>query len=401
MNYLSLFSGIGGFDLGFDGAGMNCIGQCERDEHAQNVLRHHWPNVKRSDDVKAINRSTFDIRPDLICGGFPCQDLSVAGKRAGLAGGRSGLWFEYHRIISEIKPKWVVVENVPGLLSSQQGRDFAVLIRGLDELGYMGLWKTFDSQYFGVAQRRRRVFIIGYLGKECRSEILFESESLQGNPAEGRKEGEGITGTIKACAKSGGWSNSADHAADGMMVTHSLSAEGCDASEDGTGRGTPLVAAFRESGQGYWMEGTGPLRAEGENRPSRPSNIVAFPQNMSGTQCASSEDLAANLQAKNPTAIAFNLRGREGGAMPELTDKASVRSSCGGSSKTYIALFGVRRLTPRECERLQGFPDDWTRYATKRDGTVYEQSDTQRYRQLGNAVTGSVALALGKMILGR
>ena len=325
MNYLSLFSGIGGFDLGFDRAGMNCIGQCERDVHAQNVLRHHWPDVQRSDDVQKITGSTFDVRPDLICGGFPCQDLSVAGKRAGLAGGRSGLWFEYHRIIAEIKPQWVVVENVSGLLSSQEGRDFAILVRGLDELGYMGIWKTFDSQYFGVAQRRRRVFIIGHLGTPSRSEILFESESVRRNPAEGRKAGKGASHDLAPCLASSG--------------------RGVERGGESR-RQDPVIACF------------------GGNRTSGPIDV----------------------------ATACNACGTSSGRQDFETETFVAH---------VVGTFGVRRLTPKECERLQGFPDDWTRCATKPDGTVYEQSDTQRYRQLGNAVTGSVALALGKMILGQ
>ena len=135
LRYLSLFSGIGGFDLGFDRAGMVCAGQVEFDEKARAVLAKHWPDVPRLNDVREVNGDEFGSI-DLICGGFPCQDVSVAGRRAGLAGERSGLWFEFHRLIDRVRPRWAVFENVPGLLSSNGGRDFAVILRGLVECGY-------------------------------------------------------------------------------------------------------------------------------------------------------------------------------------------------------------------------------------------------------------------------
>src|SRR3990167_6826375 len=156
MKYASLFSGIGGFDLGFDRAGMECVLQVEQDNSCLGILARHWPKVKKVNDVRKIKR----VSADLICGGFPCQDVSVAGKRAGLDGERSGLWFEFHRIVTEVRPRWVVVENVPGLLSSNAGRDFAVILRGLVECGYGVCWRILDAQYFGVAQRRRRVFVV-------------------------------------------------------------------------------------------------------------------------------------------------------------------------------------------------------------------------------------------------
>src|SRR5688572_17667955 len=126
MNHLGLFSGIGGFEEAFRRAGANLIGMCEIEPNARRVLRRHFPNVRLINDVKEITKDTFGGTPiELITGGFPCQDLSVAGRRAGLDGKRSGLWFEYLRIIDLFRPRWVEIENVPGLLSSNEGRDFA------------------------------------------------------------------------------------------------------------------------------------------------------------------------------------------------------------------------------------------------------------------------------------
>ena len=222
LRYLSLFSGVGGFDLGFDRAGMTCAGQVEYDEKARAVLAKHWPDVKRINDVREAQGDEFGT-VDLICGGFPCQDVSVAGRRAGLAGERSGLWYEFHRLIDRVRPRWVVIENVPGLLSSHSGRDFAVIIRGLVKCGYGVAWRVLDAQYFGVPQRRRRVFIVGSLGDGRAAEVLFEREGGAGNPAPGGEaRPESTTYAIRrAQTSSNGWGIQRD-------VTHTLDGTGGD-----------------------------------------------------------------------------------------------------------------------------------------------------------------------------
>ena len=197
MKFGSLFSGVGGFDLGFERAGMECVWQVEFDKACQSVLKKHFEKAELFDDVRTVGK--HNLEPvDVICGGFPCQDVSIAGKRAGLAGERSGLWSEFARIIDELEPKWVVIENVPGLLSSNRGRDFATVIRWLAERGYGVAWRILDSQYFGVAQRRRRVFIVGSFGNGNASEILFEREGVRWNTEKGRKTGEDIAYSIRA-----------------------------------------------------------------------------------------------------------------------------------------------------------------------------------------------------------
>ncbi len=158
MKFGSLFSGISGFDLGFEQAGLECAWQCEIDKAARSVLATHWPGVPCYEDIRDVGRRNTPA-VDLICGGFPCQDLSVAGKRAGLAGERSGLWFEFERVIRELLPMWVVIENVPGLLSSNGGIDIQMIIDTLTQIGYTVDVDIKDAQEFGVAQRRRRVFL--------------------------------------------------------------------------------------------------------------------------------------------------------------------------------------------------------------------------------------------------
>ena len=184
MNVGSTFSGVGGFDLGFERAGMRVVWQAEIDEWCRRVLRSHWPKAEVYNDVKEVGGSAPAV--DLLCGGFPCQDLSVAGKRAGLAGERSGLFFEFARIADELKPRWIVLENVAGLLSASNGRDFGILLATLAEIGYGDLaWRLVCARYFGVPQRRRRVFIVGHLGGGGERAVRALGAGGEGNLAAG------------------------------------------------------------------------------------------------------------------------------------------------------------------------------------------------------------------------
>lgn len=177
FNLLSLFSGIGGFDLGFEKAGIHCHSVCELDKAGRTILKKHFPNTEIYKDVHEVGKNTHTRGSvDIVCGGFPCQDVSLLGKRKGLAGERSGLWFEFERIISELVPRWVVVENVTGLLSSEDGHDFARIIFGMVKLGYGVCWRVFNSQHFGVPQSRRRVFIVASSGNGDSAKVLFQKE---------------------------------------------------------------------------------------------------------------------------------------------------------------------------------------------------------------------------------
>ena len=178
----SLFSGIGGLELGLERAGMKVLWQSEIDDDARAVLKQHWPDTHCYEDVRDV-KSAKSI--DVICGGFPCQDYSDAGRRSGLAGDRGALWWEMHRVIAECRPTWVIAENVPGIITSRGGRDFLEIVRSLVQLGYGVTWATLDSQYFGVPQRRRRLFIVGHSGGVARPEILALSEGLFGHSAPG------------------------------------------------------------------------------------------------------------------------------------------------------------------------------------------------------------------------
>lgn len=201
MTFGSLFSGIGGFDLGFEKAGLQCRWQVENDISCQVILEKHWPDVKRFGDIREITGK--EMEPvDVICGGFPCQDLSVAGRRVGLSAARSGLFYELLRIVSETRPRWFIIENVPGLLSSNQGRDMGAVIGSLAKLGYGIAWRVLDAQYFGVPQRRRRVFIAGHLGDiRSATEVLFESDECQVPVAKSRQKGDKVIDAIDSRAK--------------------------------------------------------------------------------------------------------------------------------------------------------------------------------------------------------
>lgn len=204
MRIGSLFSGIGGFDLGLNRAGMDCVWQVEKDEKCRDILARHWPDVKRYGDVRDVGKRNLET-VELVCGGFPCQDLSVAGRREGLAGERSGLWFEFIRIVEEIKPEWVVIENVAGLLSSGEGRDMGILLGGLAKCGYWWAYRVLDSQFWGVPQRRRRVFIVASLTAGCPEAVLFEPEGSPWDTPPSREAGARIAASLTAgVAASGG-----------------------------------------------------------------------------------------------------------------------------------------------------------------------------------------------------
>ena len=188
----SFFSGIGGFDLGFQQAGFDVNFQCEVEPFCTSILNQHWPKVPKWSDITTLDHATVPVS-DVWVGGFPCQDLSLArmGKREGLRGSKSRLFHEFAGLVGEGKPRVLVIENVAGLLSSHEGRDFGVLLQTLAELGYAVGWRTFNSRYFGVPQSRQRVYIVGcYRDRRGPGAILFESERSTGDNTESRQNGQ-------------------------------------------------------------------------------------------------------------------------------------------------------------------------------------------------------------------
>ncbi len=292
LTHGSLFTGIGGFDLAAERCGAKTAWQVEWDKNAVKVLETHFSAVRRYGDIQKLNVGELES-VDLITAGFPCQDLSIAGKRKGLKGERSGLFWEIIRIAAALQPKWLLLENVPGLLSSDGGRDFAVVLAALDECGYGLAWRVCNSRFWGVPQRRRRVFLVGYFGAPCPPEILFESEG----------GGRDITAGGEARAD----------------IAYALRARPSHSGDKGDGgiNQTLVINALQFSG--------GP-----DDNDAQAGRLVTF----------------------------------------------------GGKNL-------IRRLTPLECERVQGFPDNWTVCL----------SDTRRYKALGNAVTVPVAEWIGRRIV--
>lgn len=189
---ISLFSGIGGFDLGFERAGFRVEFQCENQPFCLDVLAHHWPKTPRWDDIKELSSADIPVS-DVWAAGFPCQDVSLArmGKRSGLRGKNSGLFYEFARLVDEARPRVVLIENVHGLLNSHGGRDFGIILSTLAEFGYCVGWRVLNSQHFGVPQSRKRVYIVGcYRDQAGPGAILFEPECGGGDAPKNRPNGE-------------------------------------------------------------------------------------------------------------------------------------------------------------------------------------------------------------------
>jgi len=211
---VSLFAGVGGFDLAMERNGVKVVATVEIDKKCNEVLAKHFPSAKQFTDVQQVTgeelvNAGFNPRNGIITGGFPCQDLSVAGKRAGLAGERSGLFWEIRRLVEETQTEWFILENVPGLLSSNGGKDFGIVLREMANLGYSIGWRVLDAQYFGVPQRRRRVFIVGSrtAGPERTLKVLLESKGLRRNTTQSQQTGQDSAGSASESTRSASWWN--------------------------------------------------------------------------------------------------------------------------------------------------------------------------------------------------
>lgn len=379
MRYLSVCSGIEAATVAWQPLGWRPAAFSEIEAFPSAVLAHHYPDVPNLGDMTNF-RSWPDAAIDLLVGGTPCQSFSVAGLRKGLDDPRGNLALTYLAIAERYRPRWLVWENVPGVLSSNGGRDFGAFVGGLGQLGYGWAYRVLDAQYFGVAQRRRRVFVVGCLGDwRAAAAVLFERHCLSGHPAPRREAGSGVA--VCPTLRAGGNSTGGDrppgtdvdtaeslqvvarclthHAGryDGdteTFVAHTLRGEGFDASEDGTGRGTPLV----------------PVAFGWQNSPSQGDSV--------------SKHVSPTLDKSKTPAVAHTLTacGGQGGR-----DKLPVTAQ--GSA--------VRRLTPRECERLQGFPDDYTLipWRGKPAGLC---PDGPRYKALGNSMAVPVMRWIGERI---
>lgn len=374
MTYGSLFSGCGGMDTGLDRAGLECRWQVEIDKTARSVLARHWPDVPKFVDVCEVGKREL-CKVDVIAGGWPCQDLSVAGQRKGLQHGeRSGLFYELARIVAELRPRYLVWENVPGLLSSDDGRDFARVLRHLGDCGYRGCWRICDAQYFGVPQQRRRVFGVFSFGDfttERTAEILALTKGLQRNPAESRKKRPGVAGAITQSLGSGGIDDNAAEQAGHLVY-------GCNDT-----RGERSVA--------------GALTTKATRQDFETENFVlAFGGESDGSNARNATDIAPPITNRHgaPGFVAYANQER---AVSENLDNGPGRLGIRADTAYTLEARStvLRRLTPIECERLMSWPDDFTKY--RADGTVI--ADGPRYKMIGNGVVANCAEWIGRRLV--
>jgi len=358
----SLFSGIGGIDLAFENAGAQIIWNCEIDTKCRSVLQRHWPGIPRFKDVKTVTAAglgTAGLVPDVIVGGFPCTDVSVAGRRAGLAGEQSGLFFEFARILEEVRPAWCLIENVPGLLSSHGGADMGEVIGHLVDIGYGVAWRVLDAQYFGVAQRRRRVFIAGCLGDRARAaEVLLEPEGGSGDPPARRTAGTDVAGTLGGGSGSRGWCDDLDRATFIPTMSHALCGQrGQRGQRNDPNEQTFLPVAFHMTQDPIVSEDM--AMAIGGVKPTTGYSTVAVGYRKATTSHGSENDWERWEEAEHSNTL-------------------DAGSNVTRNAHAVVEQLAVRRLTPLECLRLQGFPDDWL------DGL--NLADSVKYRMAGNAV---------------
>lgn len=481
MKVLSLFSGVGGFDLGLEAAGMETVALCEWDRHAQSVLRRHWPNTPLYGDVSELTGAQLiadGVRPDVVAFGSPCQDLSVAGKRAGLEGERSGLFHEATRIIRELRdltdgtlPRWVIWENVVGALNSNGGADFRAVLDSMVDLGaHFVEWAVLDAQNYGVPQRRRRVFLVACLdprtsarcpdpllpvGQGSPRDLAPLREAWKNSPTGARGRAAGViarahgfgaysiddrTGTLKTrgnhadidyalidgrrvddvrvyeepvqtlAARMGTGGNNvpmtfskarrAQSANDFETWEEDRPAPTLNAFDNGDIRATTLIAVPNMANTLLGRDGKGPNSDGGETK------LIAYAIPIhdqatrhegkdgrgkgNGLGIGDENDPMNTLTTADRHAVAYGFDEYNG-----TTDDIhnTLRAGTKQSTGTMVGSI-VRRLTPRECERLMGWPDDWTRWTD--DGR--KQADSHRYKQIGNGVASPVALWVGRQI---
>ena len=442
MKYGSVCSGVEAATVAWHPLGWEPQWFSEIEKFPSAVLEHHYPDTPNLGDMTKFKEWPHDRSINLLVGGTPCQSFSVAGLRKGLDDPRGNLMLTYLAIAAQYQPKWLVWENVPGVLSSNRGRDFGTFLGALGKLGYGFAYRVLDAQYFGVAQRRRRVFVIGYLGDWRRAAaVLFERESLSGHSApsrEAREKAAGYTsssfgsysegvGTVRAAGGDlGGGSET--------LVAKCLTSRVGSAYDAQTEqfvteqqKVNAITASYGTGGPDY------------ETKPLIYGSPIAFPAEMSGTQAASTPEMSPTLSVGHTTAVAFaqNQAGevREG----EVFNTLNTNSNASGRNtpmvmQTAVAIqaqalkekqpksqgFGVddsdtsytltagdchamqygyqvRRLTPIECERLQGFPDNYTQIAW-RNKAPEDCPDGPRYKAMGNSMAVPVMRWIGERI---
>ncbi|MGO0077509.1 DNA (cytosine-5-)-methyltransferase [Streptococcus suis] len=387
MKFLDLFAGIGGFRLGMERAGHECVGFCEIDQFARKSYKaiHDTEGEFEFHDITRVtDESVREIgRVDVICGGFPCQAFSIAGKRAGFEDTRGTLFFEIARFASILRPKYLFLENVTGLLNHDNGNTFETILGALDELGYDAEWQVFNSKNFGVPQNRERVFIIGHLrGAGGRAVFPFgggdkEIGSLQGqstNTITARYgEAQGSRSYIiegqqpKIIQRGHGYNQGGEHDITPTLTSNSWQENNLLAIKEATTKG------YSEATVGDSINLSHP------NSATRRGRV--------GKQMANTL-----LTGEEQGVVVYDFYNRK------TKDEVGTLTASGHQGNTKAGTFGIldgiriRKLTPRECWRLQGFPD-WAF-----DKAQAVNSNSQLYKQAGNSVTVNVIEAIAKRL---
>ena len=389
MRFLSLCSGIEAASQAWHPLGWRAASFSEIDPFACAVLSHYYPNVPNLGDMTKFAEWPDLGSIDLVCGGTPCQSFSVAGLRQGLDDPRGNLMLTFGAIAARYRPKWLVWENVPGVLSSNNGRDFGSFLGLLGQLGYGFAYRILDAQFVRVdsyeralPQRRRRVFVVGCFGDwRSAAAVLLERESLRGDPAPRRTAGQGVTArparslairsgdvlapTLKAC----GHHDGRDDLLIPLTVAHTLRGDGFDASEDGTGRGTPLTVSYCLNAKG----GAGRLDGESETLIPLPFDTTQITSAINRSNPQFGDPCHPLTAGGDPPAIAFNAQ----------------QNPINGTTSAQ-----VRRLMPEEAEFLMGFPRGYTAITYRGKPAA----DGPRYRALGNSWAINCARWVGMRI---
>jgi len=389
MRYLSLFSGIEAATAAWHDWGWECVGVSEIDAFPCEVLKQRYPHIPNLGDITKITEERLNElgSVDIVVGGSPCQSFSVAGKRDGLADDRGKLMLEYIRVVGTVRPKWFIWENVPGVLSSDNGRAFGTLIRQMADIGYSLCWRVLDAQHFGVPQRRRRVFLVGHLGtdRECASKVLFDPYCLGRDFKTSTEERKDYS--TEAAASLGidsqqimmiGSTQINAGIVENATVSYTLTAS------MGTGGGhVPMIVS-----PAYNSENVDRLQLSRLNH-----HII------NGRQDPITSSVAQPLSSDhsgfdNIFCDVYN--GSVSDVAPTMTTATGITN--GSGPKLLQATHeNIRRLTPVECERLQGFPDNHTRIEW-RGKSESDCPDGHRYKALGNSMAVPVMRWIGHNI---
>jgi DNA (cytosine-5)-methyltransferase 1 len=400
IRYLSVCSGIEAATCAWHDLGWKPVAFSEIEAFPRDVLQHHYPDVPIHGDFTTIKEDDYGSI-NLLVGGTPCQAFSVAGLRKGFSDDRGNLTLEFIRLAQRKKPRWVVWENVPGVLSIDGGRAFGSFLGGLAECGYGFAYRILDAQYFGVPQRRRRVFVIGYFGDwRPPAAVLFEREGLCGDITPRRETGKRIADTLTV-----GANQCSGKSGDFVEVAATVCAKWAKGTGGPAGDecqniicqpipiNTQVALRHNALGEstGFGIGESGdPAYTIQANHPHAVAieNPMAFPSTMSGTQRGVMDDLCPSLRTGGNTAIAWS---------EELTPSIDLAGTIqhGGQGGRHDGVMTssmqVRRLTPQECERLQGFPDNYTLLPGR-------TADGARYKALGNSMAVPVMAWIGNRI---